>query len=78
MNRLIPIIVVAIVTVFVAFSQRWMISNFDYQCANCGEIFGLSTLQAMIAPHAMGKKLVKCPNCGKVIWATPVRKGNGS
>ena len=78
MNRLNPIIVLVIATVSVVFWQRWMTSNFDYQCVNCGEMFSLSTLQAMIAPHAMGKKLVKCPNCEKVTWATHVRKRNGS
>lgn len=78
MDRLIPIIILAIVAIFVAFWQRRTSSNFDYQCGNCGAIFSLPTWQAVIAPHAMGRKLVKCPNCGSMTWATPVRKEDGS
>ena len=76
MDKLAPIIVLAIVIVLAATWQRWMTNNFDYQCANCGAIFGLPTWQAMISPHAMGRKLVRCPNCGSMTWATPVRKGD--
>jgi DNA-directed RNA polymerase subunit RPC12/RpoP len=45
----------------------------DYQCENCGEIFPLSPLNAIVAPHMMSKKYVKCPKCGTVTWVSPVR-----
>jgi DNA-directed RNA polymerase subunit RPC12/RpoP len=75
---IIPIVSAAILTVLFAFWQRWMSSTFDYQCANCGEIFSLPAWQAMLALHVVETKLVRCPNCGQMTWATPVRKGNGS
>jgi predicted RNA-binding Zn-ribbon protein involved in translation (DUF1610 family) len=78
MEKLIPIIIVALAVAFVAFWQRWIAGNFDFQCAKCGEVFSLPAWQAMIAPHAMGRKLVKCPNCGEMTWATLVHKGNGT
>jgi DNA-directed RNA polymerase subunit RPC12/RpoP len=77
MQQLLPLVVPLIVLVFYAFWQSWISSNFDYQCANCGAIFTLQTWQAMIAPHAMWRKLVRCPTCGQMTWATLVRKGDG-
>jgi len=77
MNQLLQLIIPGLVLILYAFWQSWLTSNFDYQCANCGAVFGLPTWQAMIAPHAMWRKLVRCPNCGQVTWAGLVRKGDG-
>jgi DNA-directed RNA polymerase subunit RPC12/RpoP len=77
MDRLLPIVIAIVVLIVAALVQRWISSNFDYQCANCGEIFSLSAWQAMFVPHSMGKKLVRCPHCGQTTWATPVPKGDG-
>ncbi len=77
MDRLIqfiPLVVLAIATVFALYWARWQTSTFDYQCANCGQIFGLSPWQALAVPHAMGKKWLKCPTCGQATWAAPVPK----
>lgn len=78
MDQLIPVIFAALVPLFFVLWQRWMSSNFDYQCAICGEIFSLPSWQAMIVPHMVEAKLVKCSYCGQMTWARPVSKGNGS
>ncbi len=77
MGGVLSIIVIAAVTLLAVVWARWTNSHFDYQCPNCGEIFSLSVLQAMAVPHMSGRKLVRCPNCGRVSWATPVAKRNG-
>jgi hypothetical protein len=73
-NNLNPLFAVVIITLLAAAWQNWMNRNFDYQCANCDEVFSLSLSQAMLAPHFLGRKLVRCPRCGKISWAAPVRK----
>lgn len=55
-------------------SIGWMISNLDYQCTNCGGYIYLDPWQAALAPHSMGSKWVRCPHCGQMTWARPIRK----
>lgn len=55
-------------------SIQWMISNLDYQCSNCGGYIYLSTWQAMLSFHFMGRKWVRCPHCGQMTWAVPIRR----
>jgi DNA-directed RNA polymerase subunit RPC12/RpoP len=75
MSKLVnPIFLVIIVTLIVAAWQDWMNHTFNYQCGNCGEVFGLSLLGGMLSPHMRGRKLIRCPNCGKISWSTPVHK----
>lgn len=66
-----PLIIIAIAAVLVVYMNR----RFDYQCGYCGEIFSLPTVDAIFAPHMMGKKLVTCPRCGQRTWASLVPKG---
>jgi ribosomal protein S27AE len=77
MEQLFPALVAVLVLIIYAFWQAWIIGNFDYQCGNCGYIFSLQLLDAMFAPHAFWRKLVRCPNCGQMTWAALVQKRNG-
>lgn len=68
--------VIPIVIFAVAFSaQFFLASRRDWQCGNCGHIFSLSPIAATLMPHSFGgRKLVRCPNCGALGWASPVPK----
>ena len=55
-------------------SVEWLISNFDYQCSHCGGYIYLTTWQAAAALHFNGRKWVRCPHCGQMTWAVPIRK----
>ncbi len=72
--QLIPLIVISMVAIFGFFWLRWVILNYDYQCANCGAVFSIPVIQALIVSHSFGKKWVQCPNCGQTTWANPVPK----
>lgn len=68
------LIVVVLVLLFAFLRQRLVGKNVQYQCGKCGEKFDISPAKAVLAPHAMGNKLVRCPRCGEVSWVTPVPK----
>lgn len=78
MNTIIPaitpiiVIVLGVVFVFMTWSQRTR--YFDYQCKNCGAVFNLPFSVAVVSPHMMGRKYVKCPHCGQWSWVSPVPK----
>lgn len=69
-----PIIVIPIIIVVVVIWQAVLNRSIDYKCGNCGKEFSIPPVKGALAPHSMGRKLVKCPSCGKRTWATPVRK----
>ena len=46
----------------------------DFKCPNCGEIISLSFADLISSPHMLRKCSVKCPGCGAIVWAVPVRK----
>jgi hypothetical protein len=56
-------------------SVGWIISNLDYECENCGGYIYLSPWQAVFTIRSMGRKWVRCPHCGQMTWAVPIRKG---
>jgi hypothetical protein len=64
-----PLIVIPVVLVLAVLVQSQVSKNFDYQCANCGTRLNPSALAVALAPHMFGKKLLRCPNCGKTTWA---------
>jgi DNA-directed RNA polymerase subunit RPC12/RpoP len=70
-----PIIAV-IVILLALLIQNWRSKNYDYQCQNCGETFGVPVLKAVFSIHLRGSKLVRCPKCGKLTFATAVPKQN--
>ncbi|WP_042379833.1 hypothetical protein [Streptacidiphilus melanogenes] len=72
---LLPLIVVMAGFLALFLVQRGRTSLYHYQCTHCGESFGISPLLAALAHHRMGQKLLRCPSCGAVTWARPVRKG---
>ena len=47
----------------------------DYACPSCGARFSPSSLGAMLSPHMMGRRLLRCPQCGASGWASRVPKG---
>ena len=57
--------------------QGWIARHFEYECNNCGNRFSLSLLAGVLAPHAMGKKWVRCPRCGRRSWVYPVPRNSG-
>jgi DNA-directed RNA polymerase subunit RPC12/RpoP len=70
-----PLFIIPVIFVITVVFQTFMSRNFDYQCGNCGERFSPSPLAAAIAPHRFGGlKLLRCPHCGKVTWASALRK----
>jgi len=73
-NFEVEIIFLVAAIVAVTFLQRWRTKNYDYKCGKCGERFTLPLWKAVLAPHSMGRKLVKCPKCGRRGWAAPVPK----
>ena len=68
-NRLITIIIVAAALVAVILRARS--GGLEYTCGKCGQTFTLDPGRFIIAPHIMGNRLVRCPHCGKLTWATP-------
>ncbi|MDA8440709.1 MAG: hypothetical protein M0Z51_17880 [Propionibacterium sp.] len=70
-----PIIILVAGLVAMYLIQTRMSARFDYECATCGHRFSLSPGLATIAPHSMGRKWVRCPECGARTWATRVPKG---
>lgn len=74
LTLVLPFIVLALAIAMLFVWNNWLVSNFDYQCGFCGRIFSLTIWQAVAAPHMMWRKLMRCPHCGNMAWATPVRK----
>jgi DNA-directed RNA polymerase subunit RPC12/RpoP len=70
-----PLIVIPTVLMVVFIVQFFLGKNYyGYRCSNCGNVFSPSPLIALIAPHSFGKKLLRCPECGKVTWAARIPK----
>ena len=40
----------------------------QYSCPFCQTIFRISPAIDFASPHTAGKKLLKCPHCGKTDW----------
>ena len=74
MHAYLTILVIAAVLVVWIAVQSWMGRHYDFQCEQCGNKFSLSLRAAVLAPHAMGKKWVRCPRCGHRGWAGRVPK----
>jgi DNA-directed RNA polymerase subunit RPC12/RpoP len=47
----------------------------DYECPSCGARFSPSAAGAVLTPHMLGRRLMRCPACGVVGWASMVPKG---
>lgn len=69
-----PFIIMVLVAIFALMMINWRARHFDYQCEICGAIFSLPFSAAITSIHMMGRKYVKCPNCGQWCWANPVPK----
>ena len=69
-----PYIILPFTLTFAVLIQWVVVRNYSYQCANCGHVFNLSLSQGVFAPQTLGKKRVRCPNCGQVTWAVRVRR----
>lgn len=70
-----PVIVVVVVFLLVAWGQRTLSQGVDYQCGSCGYVFNPSPAAAALAPHRFGGfKLLRCPDCGALTWASAVPK----
>lgn len=53
--------------------QRRRSAVFDFRCECCGTTFPLSALAGAVAPHRPGgRKWIRCPQCGRFSWASPV------
>ncbi|SPF53467.1 conserved hypothetical protein [Candidatus Desulfosporosinus infrequens] len=66
------------IVLLLAFSfivQNWIARYFEYQCRKCEGKFSLPTWKAILSVHIMGRKYVKCPNCGKWGWVSSMPKG---
>jgi DNA-directed RNA polymerase subunit RPC12/RpoP len=69
--------VIVVVVVFCALMlfQQSLSKGFDYRCDSCGHRFSPSLVAAALAPHRFGGlKLLRCPNCGTLMWASAVPK----
>ncbi len=69
-NYIIAIILAAIIVALIALRKM----RIYYQCDKCGQIFSLSFFVAVFTPNVIFKKLVRCPICGEITWATPIPK----
>jgi DNA-directed RNA polymerase subunit RPC12/RpoP len=69
-----PFIVIPVAIVLGVLFQSQMSKNFDYQCASCGTRFSPSAVAAALTPHMPGRKLLRCPSCGRTTWAARVPK----
>jgi len=75
MSAITPVIIVVVVFLVMAFAQRSLSKGFDYQCGSCGYRFSPSPVAAALAPHRFGGlKLLRCPSCGALTWASAVPK----
>lgn len=74
-GSLAPLIIVPVLLIFGVIVQSQVSKNYDYQCASCGARFSPSAVAAAVAPHRFGgMKLLRCPSCGKIGWASAVPK----
>jgi len=53
-------IIVVVVLIFAIFRAL----KTHFVCPKCGANFKVSTLKYIFAPHLLGKRMAKCPNCG--------------
>jgi len=75
MSAITPVVIVIVVFLVMAWGQRSLSKGFDYQCGSCGHTFSPSPAAAAIAPHRLGGfKLLRCPSCGAITWASAVPK----
>lgn len=74
LTALAPYLIPAALLVAVFCAQFALHKRYDYQCGNCGNTFSPSVLAMTLTPHRFGSKLLRCPKCGKVTWATRVPK----
>jgi len=69
-----PVILPIAVLLVVALTQWKLSKSFDYQCGACGHSFSPSPIAA-VAPHRFGGvKLLRCPSCGSITWASAAPK----
>ena len=74
-NALAPVFAIVIVVGVMALVQWNLSKDFDYTCDACGFRFSPPPLLLAVTPHRFGgTKLLRCPRCGEVTWAVPVRK----
>ena len=66
-----PIVVIGVGLVVMYVVQSRVTATVDYTCGRCGQRFDLTPLAATLAPHRMGSKWVRCPECGAWSWAAP-------
>lgn len=72
-NAVAPVVVVALVFVALVVLQQNMSKGLDYECRACGHRFCPSAVAAALAPHRFGGlKLLRCPHCGALTWASTV------
>ncbi|WP_334173335.1 hypothetical protein [Sinomonas sp.] len=74
MHLLVPLAVVVLGLAVSYVIQRRATSRYDYHCTRCDATIPLSPLAATVAPHRMGSKFTRCPNCGAWSWLEPVPK----
>jgi DNA-directed RNA polymerase subunit RPC12/RpoP len=73
---LIPVVIIAVGFIVQFFFQRNVLTRYDYQCGSCGATFSPAALSLALAPHRpVGRKYMRCPQCGRWSWVTPVPKG---
>jgi len=74
-TALVPVIVVIVVFCALVLFQQNMSKRFDYECGRCGHRFSPTSVAAALAPHRFGGlKLLRCPDCGALTWASAVPK----
>lgn len=74
-NALTPVAVVLVVFAALVLFQQKLSKGLDYECSRCGHRFSPSAVVAALAPHRFGGlKLLRCPSCGAVTWASAVSK----
>ena len=72
--HLLGVLIIPIAIIILIVLKSAMGKSIQYQCENCGQLFHIPPIDGIVAPHSMGRKYVKCPNCGMATWASPVCK----
>jgi DNA-directed RNA polymerase subunit RPC12/RpoP len=71
---IIPSICLATGAIIVIGLTKWQIDTFGYECPSCQRHFEIGLGTALSTPHIWDKKLLRCPSCGKRVWAREVVK----
>jgi DNA-directed RNA polymerase subunit RPC12/RpoP len=52
----------------------WHAASFGYRCPECKHEFEIPAWKDLISPHIGSTKYLRCPGCGRKVWADAIVK----